>query len=101
MDLSLSAEGTIYPAEVTIIKEASPEGTTNFSFTGDLGPFALVDDGTNPNYLTWDEISVFGDYIVTETVPEGWDLLGISCEIKSYGIWQLRCRKSFSHTFFD
>ncbi len=34
------------PGTITIIKEASPESAQPFDFTGDLGPFTLVDDGS-------------------------------------------------------
>ncbi len=40
------ADPTNLPGTITIIKEASPESAQTFDFTGDLGPFTLVDDGS-------------------------------------------------------
>ncbi len=34
------------PGQITIVKEATPEGDQAFSFAGDLGAFSLTDDGT-------------------------------------------------------
>ena len=73
-DRSLSTEAVVYPAEVTIVKEADPEGDTPFDFSGGLGDFSLVDDGAGDNFLTWSDIVTFRDYTITESIPSGWDL---------------------------
>jgi len=78
MDRSLSAEAVIYPAHVTIIKEADPQGEKLFDFTGDLGPFQLKDNGTDPNEIKF-EIVDFKNYTITESVPSGWELMEIVC----------------------
>ncbi len=77
-DRSLSAEAVIYPAHVTVIKVADPEGNTEFPFTGNLGDFTLIDDGTATDRKTFDVVT-FGDYDITELVPSYWQLDNISC----------------------
>ena len=64
---------------IEIEKQAHPQGSQAFAFTGSLGAFSLVDgeDGTTSS-------KVFGPlppgtYTVTETVPADWELTGISC----------------------
>lgn len=78
-DMSLSAEAVIFPADITIVKQADPEGSTEFNFTGDLGDFTLVDDGTASNSILFDEIIDFTTYDVIETVPAGWNLDSVVC----------------------
>jgi hypothetical protein len=68
-------------ASITIIKDAQPNSTKAFRFTGDLGQFNLVDDGIND---TTDR-KVFtdldpGTYTVTEPHVKGWRLSDITCE---------------------
>ncbi len=49
LDRSLSAEAIIYPGSITIIKQATPEGSTAFPFSASPTPlanFSLIDDGT-------------------------------------------------------
>ncbi len=78
MDRSLSAEAVIYPAHVTVIKEADPQGATPFPFTGGLGDFSLIDDGTSTDRQTF-EVKTFGDFAITELVPSYWQLDNIVC----------------------
>jgi hypothetical protein len=81
-DNQIQTGGVLAPGTVTITKVAVPEDPQDFSFTGDLGAFLLDDDGANGNPL--DDSIMFtsltpGSYAVTETVPDGWDLTGLSC----------------------
>lgn len=81
-DRSLSADAVIFPASITIIKDATPNGSTSFTFTGSPSPltgFSLVDDGTNANTKVFSNILNFKKYTVGETVPAGWTLTGIVC----------------------
>ena len=75
-DRSLSTEAVIYPASITIIKQASPEGSTSFPFTASPAPlanFSLVDDGSSDQYARYSPISLtFQTYTVTENTPAGW-----------------------------
>jgi hypothetical protein len=66
-------EGTI-----TIVKDAIPDGPQSFSFTGDLGAFALSDSSPTNKSVTFTGLTP-GSYDVTETVPAGWDLTGLTC----------------------
>jgi uncharacterized repeat protein (TIGR01451 family) len=46
-DVTLTTQVDVsQPATITIVKEATPEGSDVFNFTGDLGSFQLVDDGS-------------------------------------------------------
>ena len=76
-DRSLSAEAIVYPASITIIKQATPEGSTPFPFTASPSPladFSLVDDGTTANTKLFSKIENFTTYSVTELTPLGWSL---------------------------
>jgi len=92
MDLSLSAQAVIYPATITIIKDAIPDDATAFWFTDNLPDpfplsFSLIDDGvgTDEDYKeVFNPIMAFGPYYFTETVPPGWDLTDITC-IQEFG----------------
>jgi len=66
-------EGTI-----KIVKDAVPNSAQSFAFTGDLGTFNLVDNGTDPNFQTFTKTE--GTYAVTESGVNGWDLSGVVCE---------------------
>jgi hypothetical protein len=67
------------PAKVTIIEESTPDGATDFSFSGDLGNFKLDDDSTK----TLPKKKVFnltpGDYTVTQSLDAAWSLTNILC----------------------
>jgi uncharacterized repeat protein (TIGR01451 family) len=83
-DRSLSAAAVIYPASITIIKDATPNGSTTFPFTASPSPlynFNLVDDGTSANTKVFSDIHDFSTYTVAESTVEGWSLTGIVCSV--------------------
>ncbi len=85
-DRSLSADAVIFPASITIIKDATPNGSTSFPFTASPSPltnFALVDDGTSANTKVFSNITNFQTYTISETTPSGWSLAGIVCSVTS------------------
>lgn len=85
-DRSLSAEAVIFPGSITIIKDATPNGSTSFPFTATPTPLAnfnLVDDGTSANTHVFSNITNFQTYSVSETVPSGWTLDSINCSVTS------------------
>ncbi|HEY3055119.1 MAG TPA: hypothetical protein VGK31_04200, partial [Thermoanaerobaculia bacterium] len=84
-DRSMSAEAVIFPASITITKQATPEGTTSFDFSSsDFGSFTLIDDGTNTsNSRSFNGIVTFKSYTFTETVPSSWSLDSIVCTVTS------------------
>ena len=66
---------------ITIIKEALPEGMTSFSFTTTgtgLSNFSLQDTGLGSNSQTFSTL-LPGAFVITETVPAGWQLTDLSC----------------------
>jgi len=61
-DRSLSAEAVVFPGSITIIKDATPNGSTSFPFTGSPSPltnFSLIDDGTSANTKVFSNITTF------------------------------------------
>jgi DNA/RNA endonuclease YhcR with UshA esterase domain len=86
-DRSLSADAVIFPGSITIIKAASPEGPTSFSFTAlptPLSNFNLVDDGTSANTKLFSNITNFQTYTITEgSAPSGWTFASVSCTVTS------------------
>jgi hypothetical protein len=85
-DRSLSAEAVIFPGSITIIKDATPEGSTSFPFTASPSPlsnFSLVDDGTSSDTQAFNDITDFTTYQVTENTPSGWNLTGVGCLVTS------------------
>jgi uncharacterized repeat protein (TIGR01451 family) len=85
-DRSLSADAVTFPGSITIIKDATPNGTTSFPFTATpapLSPFNLVDNGTSANTKLFSNITNFTTYTVAESVPSGWDLTGRACTVTS------------------
>jgi len=86
-------------AKVTIVKEAVPEGATDFGYTGDFGAFTLEDDGNTADEPAtpgdggdWPKSTSFtiqgADFpagggavtkAVTETGVTNWDLTDITC----------------------
>jgi Prealbumin-like fold domain len=85
-DRSLSADAVIFPGSIKIIKDAQPDGSTSFSFTGSPSPltnFSLVDDGTSANTKLFGNIIDFQTYNVSETVPTGWSNTAITCSVTS------------------
>ncbi|NIN70158.1 MAG: hypothetical protein GTO63_36875, partial [Anaerolineae bacterium] len=84
-DLQLSASAVIVPGSITIVKEANPEGATEFPFRltrpdQTTTDFTLVDDGTPSNTTSFIDLSDFGVYSVEEFVPTGWSLDSIVCD---------------------
>ena len=85
-DRSLSAQAVVFPASITIVKQATPEGATSFPFTGTPTPlnnFNLVDGGTSGNTKTFAGMTDFKTYTILETPPAGWTLTGIVCSVSS------------------
>ena len=86
-DRSLSADAVIFPGSITIVKDATPNGTTSFAFTASPSPltaFNLVDDGTVANNTkVFGNITNFTTYTVAETAKSGWDLTGRNCTVTS------------------
>ncbi len=83
-DRSLSNDAVTFPATITIIKQATPEGATSFPFTASPSPlsnFNLVDDGTSANTKVFSNITNFQVYTVAESVPATWSLTSISCSV--------------------
>jgi hypothetical protein len=71
---------------IIINKDAIPDSTQGFGYTGTLGGFTLVDDGTGTqSSMVFTDLDA-GDYDVTETgPPAGWNLTEISCQDPSGG----------------
>ncbi len=69
----------ILSGTIEIEKAANPHGTTPFPFTGSLGDFSLVDDGTATASRVFTDV-VPGTYTVSELVPGNWTLAGIACD---------------------
>ena len=82
-DRSLSADAVIFPARITVIKNADGSGAT-FSFSGtdfSPNPFVLTDGAatTNPEKVS-EPIIVFGNHTVAESSPlPGYKLDTIVC----------------------
>jgi hypothetical protein len=82
MDRSLSSAAVTLPSSITIVKQASTQGSTSFAFTATPSPlsnFSLVDDGTMANTRVFSGITTFGSYTITENAAMGWDFDRISC----------------------
>ena len=94
-DRSLSTEAVIFPASITIVKDAVPNDPQDFAFTttGGLSPasFSLDDDadGTLSNQQVYSGILVTSNtgnnYTVTETPVSHWALSfpGATCTVTS------------------
>ncbi|NJD28565.1 MAG: hypothetical protein FIA92_09740, partial [Chloroflexi bacterium] len=85
-DRSLKEDAVIFPGSITIIKQATPEGSTSFPFTAGPAPlsnFNLVDDGTSANTKVFSNLIDFQTYTVTESLPGGWQLDNRNCVIAS------------------
>ncbi|MFN8457935.1 MAG: hypothetical protein U0401_25340, partial [Anaerolineae bacterium] len=63
---------------ITIVKSATPTSTQSFTFTGTLGSFSLVDDGTLSNRQSSLNLTP-GTYVVNESSLTGWSLTGLTC----------------------
>jgi uncharacterized repeat protein (TIGR01451 family) len=86
-DRSLSAAAVTFPGSITIIKDATPNGSTSFQFTASPSPltnFSLVDDGTAANTKAFTNITNFQTYTITEgPIPAGWGFDSASCTVTS------------------
>jgi uncharacterized repeat protein (TIGR01451 family) len=72
----------ILPGTIDIEKDATPDSARAFEFAGSdsLGPFALVDDGKDESASSRTFAGLVpGTYTVRESVPEGWELSGVTC----------------------
>lgn len=84
MDRSLSSAAVVLPSSITLVKQATNEGATEFSFSASPTPlenFVLIDDGTSKNTKVFSGITSFGTYTVTENAATGWDFDRVSCSI--------------------
>ncbi len=69
----------IRPGTIEIEKQATPQGSQGFQFTGSLPPFTLVDAaGGSASSRTFTGL-VPGTYTVRELVPANWQLTGVTC----------------------
>jgi uncharacterized repeat protein (TIGR01451 family) len=85
-DRSLKEDAVIFPGSITIKKQATPEGDTQFSFAASPAPlssFNLVDDGSSANTKVFSGITDFQTYTVTESLPSGWQLDNRACQTTS------------------
>ena len=84
-DLPVQNGAVIYPGKLTVVKDAQPDSTKEFTFKtsgAGLSDFGLVDDGVAgpPSHRkVFDKIGVFGSKTVTEDSEADWDLESISC----------------------
>jgi uncharacterized repeat protein (TIGR01451 family) len=72
----------IVPGTIMISKSASPQGAQSFAFTGSapMNDFTLVDDGITPSAASQTFTGLTpGVYQVAELVPDGWQLVGVTC----------------------
>ncbi len=88
-DRSLASEAVIYPALITIIKDASPDNAQDFAFTTtgtEMSNFSLDDDtdGALSNSQLF-SITTFAnnngnEKTITEATQTGWSLTGLVCD---------------------
>ena len=84
MDLSLSSNAIVFPGSITIVKEASTQGSTPFEFTASPAPlenFSLVDDGSETNSRTFTGVTALQEYVVEELGADAWGLDDVSCDL--------------------
>ena len=84
MDRSMSSTAVTLASSITIVKNAVTEGATSFPFVASPAPlsdFSLVDDGTASNTRTFQGITTFGTYTVTESATADWQLDSATCSI--------------------
>ncbi len=87
MDRSLNAGAVTIPGSITIVKQATVEGSNSYSFVATPTPltnFNLVDDGTIANTKVFSGITTFGSYTVSESSFAGWGLDRASCSITNH-----------------
>ncbi|TKJ30526.1 MAG: hypothetical protein CEE40_04825 [Chloroflexi bacterium B3_Chlor] len=89
-DNQMQAGAVIVPGSITIVKEADPQGLTEFPFSltwpdqQTTTDFTLIDDGTSANTISFVDLTDFGTYSVTElVVPTGWTLDSVVCDDQS------------------
>jgi uncharacterized repeat protein (TIGR01451 family) len=76
-----TVQNRIRPGTIEIEKNATPESSQVFNFTGSLGDFMLVDDRTNQqSSRTFTNLMPGVPYTVSELVPDNWELIGITCD---------------------
>lgn len=83
-DRSLSSEAVVYGASITVIKEASIEGSAAYDFVAAPAPltnFSLVDDGTTANTKTFGNIVSFGMHTITEMAGNDFRLSSADCTV--------------------
>ncbi len=72
-----------HPGAITIVKDAIPNDSADFSFTGDLGSFSLDDAVPDDNDDIINTIAYTGlvsdTYVITETIPAGWLPFSAEC----------------------
>lgn len=64
---------------IIVIKDAIPDGSQAFAFTGTLGDFSLMDDGTPSDRAIFENLQA-QDYEILEDVPSGWSLESVECK---------------------
>ena len=80
-DASCVVRNRIIPGTIEIEKNATPESSQEFPFTGSpgIGNFTLVDNRTDENVSEIFPNLPPGTYTVSELVPAGWELTGLTC----------------------
>ncbi len=90
-DRSLSADAVIFPASITVIKNASPDSDQDFAFTTTgtgLSGFTLDDNGNNLDGTSNTKvfsITDFGSKTIVESAAAGWSLTGLTCSLTGTG----------------
>jgi uncharacterized repeat protein (TIGR01451 family) len=85
---SCTVRNRIRPGTIEIEKNATPESSQAFDFTGSLGigDFSLVDNRADENVSRIFAGLTPGTYTVSEMVPDDWELTGIACTPQSAGV---------------
>ena len=80
-DASCMVRNRIIPGTIEIEKNATPDSSQEFPFTGAprIGDFTLVDNRTDANVSKIFPDLPPGTYTVSELVPAGWELTGLTC----------------------
>jgi uncharacterized repeat protein (TIGR01451 family) len=78
---SCTVRNRIEPGTIEIEKDATPESSQEFPFTGAprIGNFMLVDNNADGNVSKIFPDLPPGTYTVRELVPAGWELTGLTC----------------------
>ena len=69
--------GTASNGIITIVLDARPDGSQSFAFSGGLGAFNLVDNGTSANTTQFSKPA--GQYVVQAAAVNGWSLKTLTC----------------------